>query len=65
MVVARMGQGMFARFLKDETGATALEYGLLVALLIATWVFGLSMSGQGMADVYTFVGNTIEDAMAD
>ena len=56
------GQVMFRRFIMDQTGATALEYGLLVALLIAMWVFGLSMSGQGMADVYNFVGETIENA---
>ena len=41
---------MFARFLKDESGATAIEYGLIAAgisVAIATIVIGLCGSARG------------------
>ena len=31
---------MFLRFLKDESGATAIEYGLIAALIVARLMFG-------------------------
>ena len=50
---------MFERFLKDESGATAVEYGLIVAL-IAVAIIGAATSLGGAT------GNslqTVADAM--
>ena len=42
-------QNLFARFMKDESGATAIEYGLLasliaVAIIVAATTLGTSVS---------------------
>lgn len=36
---------MFARFLKDESGATAIEYGLIAALIAVAIIGGVSAVG--------------------
>ncbi|ABI76059.1 flp/fap pilus protein [Hyphomonas neptunium ATCC 15444] len=36
---------MFARFLKDESGATAIEYGLIAALIAVAIIGGVSALG--------------------
>ena len=48
---------MFARFLKDESGATAIEYGLIAALIAVAIIGGATALGnsvnekfQGVAD---------------
>lgn len=51
----------FARFVKDESGATAIEYGLIatgiaVAIIIAVGTVGDSLSGM-FSDVATEIGN--------
>jgi pilus assembly protein Flp/PilA len=43
--------------LRDRTGATAIEYGLIAALIGATIVFSLSALG-------TELGNTMNEAQA-
>lgn len=37
---------MFARFLKDESGATAIEYGLIAALIAVAIIGGVTALGQ-------------------
>ena len=51
-------------FLRDETGATAIEYGLLAAILSLAMVFGTTLTGAEVRDMFVFVGNTIRDALA-
>ena len=48
---------MFARFLKDESGATAIEYGLIAALIAVAIIAGAGALGtqlnttfQGVSD---------------
>ena len=36
---------MFARFLKDESGATAIEYGLIAALIAVAIITGATALG--------------------
>ena len=45
---------MFARFLKDESGATAIEYGLIAALI-----------GVGSTPAVTNVGSEIQGTFND
>lgn len=40
---------MFERFLKDKTGATAIEYGLIAALIALAIMGGIGAAGDGVA----------------
>ncbi|MXP40911.1 Flp family type IVb pilin [Altererythrobacter soli] len=51
---------MMRQLLRDETAATAIEYGLIAALISLACVIAFEMLGLNLADVF----NTITDAMA-
>ena len=42
-------------FLKDEEGATAVEYGLMVALIAAVIVAAVSLLGDKVKSTFTYV----------
>ncbi len=44
---------MFAQFFKDESGATAIEYGLIVALIAVAIVAGLTALGSSTDATFT------------
>lgn len=44
---------------KDETGASAVEYGLLVALIAAIIVAGVTLIGVNVSDTFTTVGGLL------
>ena len=52
---------IFARFLKDESGATAIEYGLIAALISVALIAGASALGGQLNT--TFQG--LSDRLAD
>jgi pilus assembly protein Flp/PilA len=39
---------LFARFIKDESGATAIEYGLIAALISVALITGASTLGNAL-----------------
>jgi pilus assembly protein Flp/PilA len=39
---------LFARFLKDESGATAIEYGLIAALISVALIAGATTLGTAL-----------------
>ncbi len=39
---------IFARFLKDESGATAIEYGLIAALISVALITGATTLGNSL-----------------
>ncbi len=39
---------IFARFMKDESGATAIEYGLIAALISVALITGASALGNNL-----------------
>jgi pilus assembly protein Flp/PilA len=43
---------LLARFAEDEGGATAIEYGLLVALIFLAVVGGINAAGFRLGDLY-------------
>ena len=43
---------LFARFLKDESGATAIEYGLIAALISVALVAGATTLGTNIGDTF-------------
>jgi len=45
----------FSRFAKDESGATAIEYGLIAALIALVLVGALGALGKGVGDTFNNV----------
>ena len=46
---------LFARFLKDERGATAIEYGLIAALIAVALVVGATAFGTEVTGLFSDV----------
>jgi Flp pilus assembly pilin Flp len=46
----RLRPGVWRRFLDDETAVTAMEYGLMVALIGLTIIGTVSAAGQAIRD---------------
>lgn len=44
-------------FAADESGATAIEYGLLAALIAVAIIAGATLLGGGLNDLFTRVAN--------
>jgi pilus assembly protein Flp/PilA len=51
---------MLARFLKDESGATAIEYGLIAALIAVAIIGGVTALGTSANETF----NTVADEIA-
>jgi pilus assembly protein Flp/PilA len=47
-------------FRKDEKGATAIEYGLLAALIAVAAVAGMSTLGNGLANQFNNINNRLK-----
>jgi pilus assembly protein Flp/PilA len=54
----------FARFLKDESGATAIEYGLIAALIALAIMAGASQIGTALNTTFVDIGNCLETPTA-
>ncbi len=50
------------KFLTDEEGATALEYGLLAALIAAAIVASATNLGQSILDAFVFITSAMQSA---
>lgn len=53
---------MFKRFLGDESGATAIEYGLIAALLSVVIITALSLLGTELKTTFTKVKDELATA---
>ena len=42
------GRPMLSKFLKDENGATAIEYGLIATLIALAVIAGAQLAGQNL-----------------
>jgi len=49
-------------FLKDESGASAVEYGLLVALIAVVIIAAVSSLGTTISNTFTSVSDKIKNA---
>ncbi len=50
------------RFLKDEEGATAIEYGLIAALISVAIIIGAGLVGTAVNTTFTNVATTMTGA---
>jgi len=46
---------MFARFVRDESGATAIEYGLIAALIAVIIIGGVRLVGTDVSSAFANV----------
>jgi pilus assembly protein Flp/PilA len=47
------------RLLKDESGATAIEYGLMAGLISIVIITTVSMVGSNLTSLFFYIGNTL------
>lgn len=48
------------RFMKDESGATAIEYGLIAALIAVVIIAGVTSLGGNIGNVFNTVAGNIK-----
>ena len=48
------------RFLKDESGATAIEYGLIAALIAVGIIAAATTLGNGLSNIFTGIGTRLD-----
>lgn len=53
---------IFARFFKDESGATAIEYGLIAALIALAIVTAAGTLGDNLGTMFENIGTEIGGA---
>ncbi|KZK81846.1 Flp/Fap pilin component [Pseudovibrio sp. W64] len=53
---------MFAKFLKDESGATAIEYGILAAFIAVAIIGAVTILGDDLTAVFDNISTQLEGA---
>ena len=53
-------QNLVTRFIKDESGATAIEYGLIAALIAVALIGGATQLGASLDDKFGDVAATLD-----
>ena len=53
---------MLTRFFNDESGATAIEYGLIAALIAVAIITALTLLGDSLSTMFDQVANTVNTA---
>ena len=53
---------MMISFVKDEDGATAIEYGLIAALVSVACIAALSTLGDSLNDIFNMVSSELTSA---
>ena len=52
------------RFLKEDEGATAIEYGLIAGLISLVIIVALTTLGTNLSDLFTSISNKVSAATA-
>jgi pilus assembly protein Flp/PilA len=50
---------LVSRFISDEAGATAIEYGLLAALIAVVIIGAVKLVGSNLSNTFTNVANNL------
>lgn len=53
---------LFERFVQDESGATAIEYGLIAALISVALITGATTLGNTLNDQFQSLSDKMNDA---
>ena len=54
-------QRFIVRFGRDDTGASALEYGLVVGLIALVIIAGLALAGNTLSQLFNFIGSELSN----
>lgn len=54
-------KNLFARFMNDESGATAIEYGLIAGLIAVAIIAGAGSLGNSLDDMFDNLSGTIDN----
>ena len=57
-------ENLFARFAKDESGATAIEYGLIAALIGVAIIVAATALGSQLSSTFSTIESKLSDATA-
>jgi pilus assembly protein Flp/PilA len=60
-MLKRIVQGV-REFVKREDGPTAVEYAVMLALIIVVCITAISTLGSNASNTFSYVGNEIESA---
>jgi pilus assembly protein Flp/PilA len=52
-------KNLFARFVRDESGATAIEYGLIAALIAVVIISAVQLVGSNLSTTFSTVAAKI------
>lgn len=52
---------IFARFAQDESGATAIEYGLIAALISVVLIAGASLVGTQLNELFGGIAGKLDE----
>lgn len=55
----------FKNLMQDESGATAIEYGLIAALVSVAAITALQAMGTSLTEIFGVVSNELEDAASN
>ena len=50
---------MFVKLIKDESGATAIEYGLIAALIAVAAIAAFSLVGTNLSSIFNTVATKL------
>ena len=50
-------------FVADENGVTAIEYGLIAAMIAAGLVFGVGLVSTSLREAFTYIQTSITNAL--
>lgn len=53
----------FRKLLRDNRGATAIEYGLIAALISLACIIAFESLGLNLVDVFQTIADTLSDAL--
>ncbi len=56
-------KALFSRFIKDESGVTAIEYGLIAALISVVVIGTMTTVGTNLNAVYGAIGTALGGAL--
>ena len=54
-------RSVFRRLLADKKGATAIEYGLIAALIVVAMMGGLRAMGGGLGGMWTNISQQVQN----
>lgn len=55
-------KSLLKRLYRDESGATAIEYGLIAALVSVAIIGALSLLGDALDEIFNFIATQLNDA---